>query len=320
LNLIDTQHFHEKIKRFLKTFRFLKLYNDELPNREYQTTDAKPVDLKGNVSGKGSGWSAIDIGRMLVWLKIVSNWYPEYEQTVKDIVNSWDFRRAVTERQLYGVMLAGGKERLRQEGRLGYEQYAARGFSQWKMNVSGALDFKEIDYTTIMEKKIPFDIRNHAFLTSEPFFLAKMETFATDPVFSELVETIYEVQKQRWADTGILTAVSEDSVNRPPWFVYNCILFNRSPWVCVSNRGKPHPFLKNLSTKAVASWACLFDDDYSNLLFSKLPLLIDEQSEFLAGRFENGKPNTAKNVNTNAVILEAMLYVKNRRQPFMAVD
>jgi hypothetical protein len=38
---------------------------------------------------------------------------------------------------------------------------------------------------------------------------------------------------------------------------------------------------------------------------------------FYAGIFEDGKVNKSRNINTNAVILEVMLYLKMGKKPFI---
>jgi hypothetical protein len=164
---------------------------------------------------------------------------------------------------------------------------------------------------------IPFDTRNNAYLTSEPFILSKMELNGLDKEFIRNILTIYQVQKRRWNKTDILTAVSEDSVNQRPWFVYNCILYDGEPWVCVDHKGRPQPRLRNLSTKAAIAWSAIFQDDYSRRLRRAVVSAKHPRYGFYGGIFEDGKINKSRNINTNAVILEAMLYLKMGRMPFM---
>ena len=75
------------------------------------------------------GWSAIDIGRLLLWLKIVSVRYPEFSEYIDRIVLRWSYCDLLDRcGLLYGGSMAQGKINLFQEGRLGYEEYAAVGY------------------------------------------------------------------------------------------------------------------------------------------------------------------------------------------------
>jgi hypothetical protein len=179
------------------------------------------LDHRSLPSETGSGWSALDIGRILIWLKIVAAWYPEMKPLCERIVARWDFRRLRLNGEANGVSVENGKEYLRQEGRLGYEQYAVRGFSLWGIDLPAASGYAHIATVNILNVELRRDSRSYSFLTAEPFFLAQMEIGAIDPLFDDLAASVFEVQKRRWEETGILTAVSEDSVSLAAWFVYN---------------------------------------------------------------------------------------------------
>ena len=317
IGIIQYNEFKERITRFLETMISMELYNHELPNREYNTRTGNMTDLKSRPSHKGSGWSALDIGRILIWLKIARNWYPDLEKLIDKVVERWKFDRACKYRELNGVLFDRKKEFFRQEGRLGYEQYAACGYRLWGHEVAKALDFQEIEWTDILGEKIPFDTRNKAYLTSDPFMLARMELDNIDKEFNGFIHSIYAIQKKRWEKTDIITSVSEDSINQKPWFVYNCIFYEDKPWACVDHKGRSSPNLKSLSSKAAISWSAIFSDDYSASLREAVADLKHPKYGFYAGIFEDGKVNKSRNINTNAVILEAMLYLKMGKKPFI---
>ncbi len=116
-----------------------------------------------------------------------------------------------------------------------------------------------------------------------------------------------------------MTSVSEDSINQKPWFVYNCIFYEGKPWVCVDHKERFSPNLKSLSSKAAISWSAVFSDDYSSDLREEAVVLKHPKYGFYAGIFEDGKINKSRNINTNAVILEAMLYLKMGKKPFISL-
>lgn len=320
LGIIDGAQFTQDIKRLLDTLVTLALYNQELPNREYNAQTGKMVDLKNAPSQKGSGWSAIDIGRLLIWLRIVSAWYPELTDQVRQVVERWKFDRLAYNQEMYGVLFNGRSESVRQEGRLGYEQYAAAGFALWGIHLPKALAYGHIAYADILGTTLPYDSRNLAFLTSEPFFLATLEMGSIDETFDQLVRDIYHVQKRRWETFGIWTAVSEDTIAREPWFVYNTIYMDGQAWQCVSHNGRPYPTYKSLSAKAAFAWSALYPDAYAQQLRQQVQALVHPHYGYYAGLFETGETNQSLNINTNAVILEAMLYNKRGQRPFLRSD
>ncbi|MBW1972530.1 MAG: DUF3131 domain-containing protein [Deltaproteobacteria bacterium] len=317
LGVIDSVAFYKKTKKFLETLKLMPLYNDELPNREYATNTGKMVDIKNRPSNKGSGWSAIDISRMLIWLRITKSWYPDFKKLIDEVIERWKFYRLVKDKELNGTFFNGIIEIIRQEGRFGYEQYAATGCLLWDLDVRAALDYDNISFTNIFGISIPYDKRSNAFLTSEPFFLSKIELNGIDEKYHDYINRIYKVQKKRWEIKDILTAVSEDSMDRPPWFTYNNIFLNNKSWVCVSHNGKPYPQLKNMSTKAAFAWWAIFEDEYSKKLKKRVEKLFHPTYGYYAGIYENGKINKSLNVNTNSIILESLLYIKRGKRSFL---
>ncbi|MBC7474382.1 MAG: DUF3131 domain-containing protein, partial [Candidatus Sericytochromatia bacterium] len=215
-------------------------------------------------------------------------------------------------------VLDKGKEILRQEGRLGYEQYSATGFYLWGIKLPKSLSYSFIKPVKIFNIEMYYDARNLAYLTSEPFFLAKMEIGKIDNFFDEITTKIYQLQKIRWEKYNIITAISEDSTDKMPWFVYNSVYFNSQTWLCTSPGGKPYPQYKSLSTKSAFAWSAIYSDSYSTLLKNKVKKLVNQEYGYYTGIYEkNNKTNKSVNINTNAVILESLLYKKLKGKSFL---
>ena len=316
LDLIPPTEGEEKITRLLETLLVVELYNGELPNREYNTKTGEMTDLSSRPSALGSGWSALDIGRLLIWMKIAESWYPNFEPLVKKVAERWSFTRLVQYRELNGVLHDGRKEWLRQEGRLGYEQYAAMGPKLFGFDVRQALDYKETQKTTVLGHKILYDTRNKAYLTSDPFLMAKMELGEINETFTSLTHAFYAIQQRRWEQDETITAVNEDALDKEPWFIYNTLFYEGDPWMCVTHDGNPAPMFASISTKAALGWSVLYDDAYAGVLRRVTVGLSHPRHGFYAGLYTNGEINKSKNINTNAVILEAMLYRKRGASPF----
>jgi hypothetical protein len=132
------------------------------------------------------------------------------------------------------------------------------------------------------------------------------------------VLNLLKVQAQRFERTQILTAVNEDSLDRPPYFLYYSVYANGQPWNAVSSRGKSYPQLRFISTKAAFAWQALMpNDSYTSILRKAVENLGNQNRGYLSGRYENSNlgVNTAIDVNTNAVILESLLYQARSGQP-----
>jgi hypothetical protein len=161
---------------------------------------------------------------------------------------------------------------------------------------------------------------------------------ATEPHLSEAIEigisqpaqlmadTLYTAQKRRHQDSGVLTGVSEGPLDREPWFAYQGYEIGPGggAWRVYAPDSSPEwqttAFVENarmVSTKAAFLWLAFRSDDYSRLLHdhvrnrTKSPTL-----GFSAGIYEkSGQVSNEFDINTNAVILEAIAYIDNGRNP-----
>lgn len=69
LGIIDKAEFDRRMLKFLATLNKLDLFRNELPNKAYNTISGQKVNYQ-NKPGE-IGFSALDIGRMLIWLKVI---------------------------------------------------------------------------------------------------------------------------------------------------------------------------------------------------------------------------------------------------------
>ena len=108
----------------------------------------------------------------------------------------------------------------------------------------------------------------------------------------------------------MLTAVSEDHVDRSPYFVYNTVFTNGKPWNTLTEKGEDVSALRSLSVKAAFGWHALYRSEYTARLITAVAPLHDPAKGWYAGLYEEGnKPNTSVNANTNAVVLESLAYI-----------
>lgn len=79
LGIIDKEQFDQRLIKFLATLNTVPLFQNQMPNKAYNTITAQKVDYL-NKPGE-IGFSSIDIGRMLLWLKIIKERYPDLPTT-----------------------------------------------------------------------------------------------------------------------------------------------------------------------------------------------------------------------------------------------
>lgn len=321
LNIISQSTFELRMEKALHTLARLPLIDGKLPNKAYNTQTVQMVDYQNRPVENGIGWSAIDIGRILVPLNIMVWQYPKFNTHVNAVLNHWDVGVMIKDGYLYGSrpQKDGGTEmELVQEGRIGYEEYASKAMSLMGRDVFNAM--KYIDYLEMRNidgVEIPTDLRDpakfhaHNYVVSESYILDSLE-FGADSVSKIFAHRVYKAQENRYERTGILTAVSEDNVDEAPYFVYNTVFSDGKEWNAITDQGDDASHLKTLSTKAAFGWYALYDTPYTDLLIDDAKELFSEEKGWYSGRYEvDGRVNKAITANTNGIVLESLAYIEN---------
>ena len=311
LGLLKPAEFDKWIEEVLATLAKIPLYRNELPNKAYNAKTLIPVNYGKLEKPEEIGFSAIDLARLVQWLDIIQTRYPKHAAASKAVTARWQLKRLVENGQLMGTSIKNGKETWNQEGRLGYEQYAAYRLQKIGIVAPKALDTKaETQFVNVMGVEVPADKRStyHNYVTSEPYILDGLESgFQALP--AEYAAKLLQVQQRRYQATNQLTAWSEDNLDREPWFVYNCIFVNGQPWKSIDSSGKDATVYRGSSVKAAISWNMLFQTRYTERLYKGMRWLADPTRGVFAGFYEETQePNRALTVNTNGIVLEAILY------------
>ncbi len=327
LGIIDNTTATARETALLKSLAAVPLVEGRLPNKAYDTRTLHMVDYANRESPRGIGWSSIDIARLGVPLTILAWRHPEQTAAVKAVLAHLHLNDAVRAGALEGAdRRADGSLRLVQEGRFGYEQYAAKSLFLFGLDVSRAIRYDVgVRVVDVSDQAIAYDARlpkdygnTHNAVLSEPYLLEALE-FGLTEVTSPLTASVYSAQRNHFAETHHLTAVSEDNIDRAPWFVYNSVLNGMKAWAAFAPDGTDASTHKTLSTKAAVGWAYLYDDDYAHALRAAVVELQDPARGFYSGRYDNdGAINRAITSNTNAVVLEALWYKK--RGPLVAAS
>ncbi|WP_427157783.1 DUF3131 domain-containing protein [Aliinostoc sp. HNIBRCY26] len=315
LNIISGAEFEAKLTKMLRTLASLSLYKGELPNKVYNSKTLTPVNYGQLDQREEIGWSAIDLGRMALWLKIVEAKYPKMRSPVQKVWQHWQVKRLTKNGQMYGTAVVQGKEQYNQEGRLGYENYAAYGLKLWGLDVKQALDYKSnTAFVNLYGQGVPYDRRDaknsgaNNYVLSEPYILDGMETgFQALP--KAYADRILAAQAARYQATKELTALTEDNLDRPPYFVYNSLFVNGKPWATITDTQEQHNNLRFLSAKAAVGWHVLYNTAYTRQLFDFVQTNLKSKDGWYNGFYESlRQPNKSLTANNNGVILESLLY------------
>ncbi|MEQ1505844.1 MAG: DUF3131 domain-containing protein [Myxococcota bacterium] len=327
--LIGSVEFDQRMSCLLSSLNKMELYNGELPNKAYNTITLAKVNYQNEPEDLGV--SAIDLGRLLTWLSIVKNRYPVHAEQIDRFVLRWRFCDMVDRGgSLYGAVNAKDGEGIvwLQEGRLGYEEYAANGFRLWGFDTEAASRLEPHETERIHGVRIAYDARDpatygaHNYVVTEAFLLGGLELnwdHPDDPTSSDLwfsdrdahtlAKRIYRVQERRFRRTGILTARTEHQIAGPPYFVYDTIYSDGVEWNTIADTGEQFPELAAVSTKAALGMSVLFDTPYTDKLAAAVMPMLDPGKGLYEGFYEaNGERIDTLTANTNAIVLETLLY------------
>ena len=318
LELITQNDFEQRTRLVLETLAGLPLFEDKLPNKSYSTLSASMTTYTNQNTKRGVGWSAIDIGRIMVPFNVFVWRYPEFVPLVNNVLQQWELNALVKDAELIGADVdEQGNTRYLQEGRLGYEEYAAKSLVLAGIDLSEALDYsRHFEYVDIDGVRVGTDLRTPDqfdalnFVVSEPYVLDGLE-FGWDRYSRSLSYRVYQAQEARYKKTGTLTAVSEDNIDQAPYFVYNTVFADGKAWNAVTEKGEDASEFRSLSSKASIGLYALYDTDYTEKLFNRVSDNFSSDNGWYAGIYEaSGKSNKALTANTNAIVLEALRYIQ----------
>jgi len=318
LGLVPAPEYDRRMKAVLNTLQTTGMYDGAAFNKNYNASTGAMAGRNGSESegaDKGYGWSALDMGRLLMALKVVAVNQPQYAPQIQQVVARLNFGRLVEGGYLRGEDISPrtGRSRRYQEGQIGYEQYSALGYAAWGHPAAQALDLRANTYPiTVQGIPLLMDKRGGQ-LTSEPFIMAGLE-MGWSPDMRELAWRVLAAQEARFRETGKVTMVSEDALNRPPYFLYYSVYADGKPFHVEPPPGAPPGDTpRTVSTKAAFGWHALIPSPYT---WRALQFVAGAKTPggWGAGVFEeNGRISGAPNVNTAALVLESALYARRGR-------
>lgn len=315
LGLLSEADALARLGRVFASLEKITLYKGKLPNKVYNTKTLQMTDYTNKPVPEGVGWSALDIMRLVSGMLVVTQQFPEMLPHAQAVINRWDMSLLTSGGRFQSIAVDGdSRGSFVQEGRIGYEQYAGVVGLELGLPVGLAAQYQPIlRYQKFHSIHLPADIRTQethgvsSVTTSEPFLLEALE-FGWRPESIPVARAVYLAQVFRFQQSGQLTALSEDHIKGKPYFAYNAILVDHTPFVSVTSRRVNVSDKRGISTKASFGWWALMQDEYSTMLVQAVQHLQSDRGWF-AGLFEADlSANEILTMNTNAVVLEALHY------------
>ena len=109
-------------------------------------------------------------------MRILKNRYPHLSNTVDSVLLKWDFVNTVDkEGLLFGAYVdkESGETVYAREGRLGYEEYAAKGFALWGFRPLLAHRAEPFLTASIFGIQVPYDGRNPRVFHSQNYVVTE---------------------------------------------------------------------------------------------------------------------------------------------------
>ncbi len=322
LGLIDDREFDQRFSQLLAYLNRMPLAFGELPNRFYSTETG--AMLGEDLAEGQAGWSAVDTGRLLIWLKIAAEQYPEFASFIANAVGRFSVCGVLSEESRLQRTRPGenGTEYAAETPR-GYDSYAVQGYRAWGLDAPiPALEpaASEIDIDGL---RFPLDLDVTAqapIMTTPPAYMGLEFGFLTlGPLSDEevaggraardLMTAVHDLQARRLAEAGNPTARADFRRSEEPFTLYGTILVNGYAWSTVDPGGVLYPQLDLISTRAAFALDTFFDGSLVDALSALTAELHDPALGWYEGRYEaTGAYETTRTSATNAFVLEALAY------------
>jgi hypothetical protein len=319
---IDDATYDAHIQRILATLSTVDLYDKKAFNRTYDAKTGRMVDNANKISNVGAGWSSVDIGRLLVWLRIISAKQPKYAPLATQVVRRLNMSELLEDGQLRGLQVdpKTGKSKTFTEDEIGYQQYALSGFQMWgaKVNPDGLDVRKNVAAINVLGVRLLISSPGNDRVMSEPFIMLGMETgFRTADIARQAAQVL-AAQTARYEQSRIVTAVTEDALPDPPYYFYYYSVYHRGKsFVVESLDDKTVERPRWVSSKAAFGWNAVLPNTYTQLVLRTVRPA-GTPDGWGSGVYEDTlQPTGVPSLNTAALIMESALY-KTRGRPILA--
>jgi uncharacterized protein DUF3131 len=322
LGFINDAVYDAHIGRILATLSAVDLFERAALNRIYDAKTGRMVDNAGKISNIGAGWSSVDIGRLLIWLRVVSNKQPKHAPLANQIVRRLDMSKLLNDGYLQALEVDATTRRRKTftETEIGYQQYGLTGFALWGARVSpDGLDIRtDVDEIDVLGVRLLTDSRGNDRVMSEPFIMLGLEPGYRSVELQRQAAQVLAVQAARYQRTGIVTAASEDALPDPPEYFYYYSIYHRGkPFIVEGAHDKLYARPRWVSSKAAFGWHAVLPNAYTALLV-KTVQPARTPTGYGSGVYEGTlRPTGVPSLNTAALIMESALY-KIRGRPILS--
>lgn len=304
LGLIETTALEAAARAILHQIAGRRSQGRLLPNGVIRT------DL---VRRGSSDFDGCDAGRLLAALDNLRR-HSDLDDEIAALVASWDLDQIIIDRTIQSVT----DGQLTSTYKSHCAHYAARAFGRWGLDADSP--YRTLDGRAEADGRMALLEVAAAIgpLGAEPLLLEALE-LGMSAESAWLADVLDVAQVEEYRDSGMLIAVSEMPIQRPPWFVYLGLQLGRETreWaidvVGGDEKYRTEEFLDQnmaLSTKAAYLWAAYRPGAYADALVAfvraQARLAIGFASNVSAGEDAVAAPFT--DLNTNAVILEAIAH------------
>lgn len=323
LGFINDITFDAHMGRILSTLSTVDLFERAAFNRIYDAKTGRMVDNGGKISSVGAGWSSVDLGRLLIWLRIIANKYPKYGPMAAQVVKRIDMSKVLQDGYLQGVDVDSktGQRKVFTETEIGYQQYALTGFALWGARVNPAgLDVRtDVRDVNVLGVRVLTDSRGNDRVMSEPYIMLGLEPGYRSAELRREAGQVLAAQAARYQRTRIVTAASEDAMPDPPWYFYYYSIYHRGKTFVVEGVGDKAYVEKPrwISSKAAFGWNAVLPSAYTQLVLRTVQPALTPTG-WGSGVYEGTlKPTGVTSLNTAALIMESALY-KIRGRPILS--
>ena len=316
LQLISSDTFDEHLQA---TIKFLK-------RTSFRWNGARLPNYRSHVDSLLSteaGYDATDMGRLLLALYVLDQ-ATSKAYDIGEIVGRWDIDKTIENGALHDIK---SSKRLPNAGN-NYRYYIARSHRLWGFDVDRGYegDLKGEDD----RKEFVDQVLAVGAIATEPSVNEIIE-LGSSPHATLLSDMLYEAQRDRFIETGQLTAVSETPIDSQPWFTYQGFDPNGHgtfAWpvhsMVTDKKWQTEAFAKRfrmVNTKAAFLWHALRADAYAR----KLRAFASSEAQtsslgFVPGIYESsGTKPKIMDINTNGLVLESLAYIANGRKPLVDI-
>jgi len=243
-------------------------------------------------------------------LAIIDRHHDRFSEKIDAIVVRWNLERVLNDGEFHRDLLIDGKVDRKQEGRIGYEQYAALAFLQWDIEAENAMDVDDAITDIVSGVEILRDSRTPDFLNLEPFLITMLEYSPVPRVIPQQASSLINAHIMQSNKTGTSLLHAEDSIDEAPWFLYNTISSPEGDWLCKTGNNIVVEKCQAVSIKAAFMANMLFGLDYIENILTEVRGHFDLRNGYYAGVYNDGTVNKALTSNTNALILESLAFKK----------